>query len=297
MLILLTNDDGIFAPGLAAIYNELKKMGEVYIVAPALEQSGVSQSLTFRTPLVVKDVFINDKRWGWGVEGSPADCVKIGVNVVCPRKPDIIVSGINWGQNGGTNILYSGTLGAARDGGLMGIPSFALSVEDVAAPNFVRAAEISRELMVQILRQMEKEKPSLDVCGNPVPHIYNINMATEALEEENPEILVAPMDTTPYGNRMEERSDTFGRAYYWFVPNRRERRPECLTDMNALGQNKIVVTPLQFDMTNHAQCAVMQQWGLKAPTSEKCQEASEEKNFPKINMRTCHNGKAGRFEV
>lgn len=287
MLILLTNDDGIFSPGLAAIRRELETLGELYVVAPAAEQSGVSQSLTFRTPLIVKDVFINDERWGWGVEGSPADCVKVGVNAICPRKPDIVVSGINWGQNCGTNILYSGTLGAAFDGGVFGIPSFALSVEDTPHPQFARAAAIAKNLIVQILEKIAENPSGFDACGNPVADVYNINMSTESLEVENPPIFIAPMDTTPYGTQLESRTDTFGRRYYWFVPNPRPRRPECLTDMNLLRQNQIVVTPLHLDRTNHARCDQMRGWNLQADTSDHSEKTKiSVPDLPQWSMRT-----------
>lgn len=279
MLILLTNDDGIFAPGLAAIKHELEKLGEVYVVAPAAEQSGVSQAMTFRTPLIVKDVLIHDHRWGWAVEGTPTDCVKVGVNAICPREPDLIVSGINWGQNAGTNILYSGTLGAAMEGGIRGIPTVALSVEDDVMPNFGRAAAISRSLIVQLLAL---DKTVSDQAG----HLYNINMARESLEEENPEIIIAPMDVTPYGDTLQRRVDTFGRVYYWHFPNPRRQRPAHMTDMNALGMNRIVITPIQIDLTDHAQLGRMADWRLEAePLSVTAENAKTEKPFLRISMK------------
>ncbi len=280
MLILLTNDDGIFAPGLAAIKHELEKLGEVYTVAPAAEQSGVSQAITFRTPLIVKDVMIHGGRWGWAVEGTPADCVKVGVNAICPREPDLIVSGINWGQNAGTNILYSGTLGAALEGGVRGIPTVALSVEDDHMPNFERAAAIARSLIVQLMAMDE-------TVTERTGHLYNINMARESLEEENPEIIVAPMDVTPYGDTLQRRVDTFGRVYYWHYPNPRRQRPEHMTDMNALGMNRIVITPIQVDLTHYGQLARMADWRLEAePLSVTLENAKAEAPPLKISMKT-----------
>ena len=116
VLILLTNDDGIYAPGLAAMERELEKLGEVYVVAPATEQSGVGHSITYLNPLVVKELFVARQRRGWAVEGSPADSVKIGIHEFCPRMPDLVVSGINGGLNAGINVLYSGTVAAAIEG-------------------------------------------------------------------------------------------------------------------------------------------------------------------------------------
>lgn len=264
MNILLTNDDGIFGLGLAALYRVLSRQGKVWVVAPATEQSGVSQALTFRTPISVKDVFVNGKRWGWGVEGTPADCVKTGVNVICPEKPDMVVSGINWGQNCGTNIRYSGTLGAAFEGAMFHIPSFAVSIHDDVLPQFDRAAEIAGRLIEQIFAQIQNEKGKLDGCGNPIPQVFNINISREAVKQENPEIEVCPMDTTPYATQMNRQSDSFGRSCYWLVPNPRARRPECATDMNGLGQGKVVVTPLLLDMTYHERMEKVRSWKLCA---------------------------------
>ena len=126
---LLTNDDGIYAPGLEALENELRALGHVTVVAPATEQSGVGHSITFLSPLICKEVYQRDRRRGWAVEGSPADCVKIGIFKFCSRRPDLVVSGINGGLNAGINVLYSGTVAAAIEGAFFGITSVAVSLE------------------------------------------------------------------------------------------------------------------------------------------------------------------------
>ncbi|MEN0111792.1 MAG: 5'/3'-nucleotidase SurE, partial [Planctomycetota bacterium] len=119
MRILLTNDDGIYAPGLAAMRSALARLGEVAVVAPATEQSGVGHSITFLTPLMASEVYDGDEPRGWAVEGSPADCVKLALAKLCvdeddrPWRPDLVVSGINYGLNVGVNVLYSGTVAAA----------------------------------------------------------------------------------------------------------------------------------------------------------------------------------------
>ena len=140
MLILLTNDDGIYAPGLAAMERELEKLGDVYVVAPATEQSGVGHSITYLSPLVVKELFDARQRRGWAVEGSPADCVKIGIFEFCPRLPDLVVSGINGGLNAGINVLYSGTVAAAIEGAFFGLTSVAVSLEFSEHAEFDKAA-------------------------------------------------------------------------------------------------------------------------------------------------------------
>lgn len=298
MEILLTNDDGVFSPGLAALFKALTRLGKVYVVAPAAEQSGVSQSLTFRHPILVKDVFVQDQRWGWGVEGTPADCVKVGVNVVCPRKPDVVVSGINWGQNCGTNILYSGTLGAAFEGSIYHIPSFAVSTQDDERPNFERAAELACQLIGQILQKIQAEPLKLDGCGNPEPQIFNINISREALRKERPEVEVCPMDSTPYATEMSGATDTFGRAYYWLVPNSRDHRPDCPTDMNGMGAGKITVTPLRLDLTYAERLRTMRDWDLSATAGETSARKSEDSEafacVPVLTMRTTKNHDVNR---
>ncbi len=287
MNILLTNDDGIFGLGLAAMYKALRRLGTVYVVAPASEQSGVAQALTFRHPLLVKDVFIQGERWGWAVEGTPADCVKYGVNVACPVKPDLVVSGMNWGQNCGTNIMYSGTLGAALEGGLYHIPSVAVSIQDDDHPNFERAAKIAVGIIEQILAKIGNEELS-DLCGNPVPQVYNINFSRKALEAETPEIVVCPMDTTPYATELETHEGPYVKTCYWLKPTPRARKPEMMTDMNALGEGKIAVTPLRIDLTYTERLREMESWNLAVPTDSSCENgecAEDFRSCPEIYTR------------
>ena len=143
MQILLTNDDGIYAPGLAAMERALARLGDVCVVAPAVEQSGVGHSITFLSPLMAKEVFDGERRRGWAVEGSPADCVKLAIAEFCPRRPDLVVSGINGGLNLGINVLYSGTVAAAIEGAFFGITSIAVSLEYDEHADFDRAAELA----------------------------------------------------------------------------------------------------------------------------------------------------------
>ena len=142
MQILLTNDDGIYAPGLAAMERALKRLGDVCVVAPAIEQSGVGHSITFLSPLMAKEVFDGERRRGWAVEGSPADCVKLALAEFCP-KPDLLVSGINGGLNVGINVLYSGTVAGATEGAVVGLTSVAVSLEYDEHAKFDQAAEMS----------------------------------------------------------------------------------------------------------------------------------------------------------
>jgi len=253
MLVLLTNDDGIYAPGLAALEREMRKLGEVVVVAPSSEQSGVGHAITYLAPLIVKDVFRNEgedgeRHWGWAVEGSPADCVKIGILQFCPRKPDLVVSGINSGLNAGINVLYSGTVAAAIEGAFFGVTSFAVSLEFDAHARYDQAAVLAREIIQQVLRKHADG-----------PRLYNLNIPTAALRGE-PEICIAPMNVTSYGDSFERRVDPWGRDYYWLIG----RPPKTVageeTDLSALAKGKITLTPLDYDMTCRTALNEMRTW-------------------------------------
>src|SRR5579871_1697534 len=154
MRILLTNDDGIYAPGLRALRPELQKLGEVVVVAPAAEQSAVGHSVTLTTPLVVQEVLDEQRQpLGWAVEGRPADCVKLALRELLPEPPDVLVSGLNAGSNAGINVLYSGTVAAAIEGAFFRRVSIACSQEytKLGPLDFPRGAAIARRVVEQIL--------------------------------------------------------------------------------------------------------------------------------------------------
>lgn len=240
MLILLTNDDGIYAPGLAALSRALKQLGEVQVVAPATEQSGVGHSITYLRPLILKEVFQGDKHFGFAVDGSPADCVKLGVTELCPRRPDVVVSGINVGLNAGIAVLYSGTVAAAIEGAFFGMTSIAVSLQFEENPLFDRAAEIA----VQIIAQLLEKKPA----GS---RLFNLNIPTAAVFNPQPEVCVVPMDVRQFGERYEKRVDPWGRTYYWATGEPAPEPGDHGTDLSVLAQGKIAITPLHFDLTAH----------------------------------------------
>src|SRR3954470_11951780 len=153
MLILLTNDDGIHAPGLVAMYRELTKLGEVHVVAPETVQSATGHGITIDTPLLTSRVTVQDTITGVSVAGRPADCVKLAAAKLLPRAPDLVVSGINSGANVGINVLYSGTVAAAIEAAFLGLPAVALSLylrSNIPA-DYARTAELSRRVIEQIL--------------------------------------------------------------------------------------------------------------------------------------------------
>jgi 5'-nucleotidase len=249
VLILLTNDDGIYAPGLAAMERELERLGDVYVVSPATEQSGVGHSITYLSPLVVKELFEGKQRRGWAVEGSPADCVKIGIFEYCPRMPDLVVSGINSGLNAGINVLYSGTVAAAIEGAFFGITSVAVSLEFNEHANFDRAAVLAREVIEQVLKKK-----------GPAPQLYNLNLPFGALAARRPEVRVVPMGLVRSGEQYEKRIDPRGRSYFWAVSDAIEHLGEHETDLSALRKGAITLTPLDFDLTKRSTLAEMESW-------------------------------------
>ena len=255
MLILLTNDDGIYAPGLAAMERELEKIGDVYVVAPATEQSGVGHSITYLSPLVVKELFEARQRRGWAVEGSPADCVKIGIHEFCPRMPDLVVSGINGGLNAGINVLYSGTVAAAIEGAFFGLTSIAVSLAFSDHAEFDKAAVIARGMIEQILTKQANG-----------PQLYNVNIPTAAVSKPTPSVRVVPMGLARSGDQYEKRIDPRGRSYFWALSDPISHQGEHETDVSALQKGFVTVTPLDFDLTKRTVLAEMESWKFDLST-------------------------------
>jgi len=249
--ILLTNDDGIYAPGLAAMERQLRKMGDVTVVAPLTEQSGVGHSITYLTPLMAREVFDDQgAQRGWAVEGSPADCVKLAVSELCPRRPDLLVSGINGGLNAGINVLYSGTVAAAIEGAFFGITSMAVSLEYDEHARFDDAAEQAASVLKQVLAQKDDAQ-----------RLYNLNLPTAALGSPA-EVHVVPMATTPWGEDFEKRKDPRGRCYYWATGMAPDPPSHGETDLSALRAGHMTLTPLQFEMTHRDELERMRAWQL-----------------------------------
>ena len=253
MNILLTNDDGIYAPGLAALEHELQRLGDVTVAAPLTEQSGVGHSITYLTPLMAREVYSGQRHRGWAVEGSPADCVKLAISELCPQRPELVVSGINSGQNAGINVLYSGTVAAAIEGAFYGITSIAVSLEYDELARYEQAAQIAVALVEQIIDQKDDQ-----------PHLYNLNIPTAALEGPA-EVRILPMAVAPWGESFERRRDPRGRSYYWATGMQPDLPDDAKTDLSALRQGYITLTPLEFDMTQQRELEKMKAWQLGVP--------------------------------
>lgn len=255
MKILLTNDDGFYAPGITALHKELAKIGDVMRIAPATEQSGVGHAITFLTPLIAHHAYDDDgdEFLGWIVEGSPADCVKLGISELCEERPDLVVSGINGGLNAGINILYSGTVAGAIEGAFFGITSIAVSLEFDERADFHRAGELAAHVIKQILERKSS-----------TPQLYNLNIPTAATKGSS-ELRIVPMGTNRYGEHFVQRLDPKGRRYYWATNDPRPEPTEHETDLTALEFGHITLTALDYDLTKSAQLAEMKSWQLNLP--------------------------------
>ena len=254
MRILLTNDDGVYAPGLRAMRHELKKLGDVTIVAPAGEQSAVGHSITLLTPLLVQEVVDeNQQPMGWAVEGRPADCVKLALMELLPQRPDLIISGLNAGSNAGINILYSGTVAAAVEGAFFRCTSIAVSQEYTKPKplDFPRGAALAAGVIKQILDRQP-----------PAGTLFNVNIPSL---DKGPVrgIRIVPQNVAPFVETYDRRIDPRGRVYFWTRPDYHCPEPHPDTDVTAMQESFITVTPLQFNLTNKAMLEQMEKWDLR----------------------------------
>lgn len=238
MRILLTNDDGIFAPGLMAMYDELARMGEVHVVAPAGVQSGGSHAITIRNPVFWRSVQVNGAFRGTSVEGTPADCVKLALGALLPEKPDLVVSGINSGLNTGIHVLYSGTVAAAIEGAILGCPAVAVSLQLYRDMDYARAARMSRTIIEQLVSR-----------GLKAGQVWNVNIP-EIKPGWPRGVRIAPQSVQPTLDRLEQRSDPSGREYYWLSGDFEDMKDSAETDLRVVREGYICVTPLQFNLTD-----------------------------------------------
>ncbi len=239
MNILLTNDDGIFAPGITALYRELSKIADVTVVAPADGRSGMSHSITFRTPLLTNKVDVEGLFTGFAVQGSPADCVKLAVMELVKEPIDLVVSGMNNGANVGINVYYSGTVAAAMEGAFLGLPAVSCSLAR-ELPESAEKFEAGAEYCVRIIQQLMPIKAGA---------VYNINVPL--LSSGKPRgVRVVPQSSTGFEEHYIEHKDKVGRLHYELAGDR-HRFDENPTDLTSLEEGYITVTALTPDMTDH----------------------------------------------
>jgi 5'-nucleotidase len=249
--ILITNDDGIEAQGIAALAESLKEIAEVTIVAPLKEQSAVGHAITMQLPLRVTDYKKNGTFFGYAVSGTPADCVKIGIRNIMKTPPDLVVSGINHGSNTAINIIYSGTVSAAREAAIMDIPSMAVSVTNHEASDFRVAGKISKLLA--------KELEGKDL---PLGTLLNINVP-DIPEDQIAGIKLTRQGKSKWDDIYEQRVDPYGKKYYWLTGNLMEVDKEVETDQVAIKKNYVSVSPIHFDLTDYETYERMKNWKIE----------------------------------
>lgn len=249
--ILLTNDDGISAPGLYALYLALREIADVTVVAPDSEKSAVGHAITISDPLRVTEFEKNGAVFGHAVKGTPADCVKLAYFALLPQKPDMVVSGINYGSNTGINVIYSGTVSAATEGTILGLPSFAVSLTTFKDADFTYAAKFAAYLANKILEH-----------GLPRNVFLNVNVPNVP-ESEIRGVAITRMGKAMYDDKYDKRVDPRLRVYYWLTGSKVELNEGIETDDGAIEQNMVSVTPLHFDLTKHDFLQDLRKWRLQ----------------------------------
>ena len=249
--ILLTNDDGILAPGLYALYQALRELAEVSVVAPDSEKSAVGHAITISDPLRVSEFEKNGTFFGHAVTGTPADCVKIAYYALLENKPDLVISGINYGSNTGINVIYSGTVSAATEGSILGIPSFAVSLTTFTNADFRYAAEFSRRLALQVLER-----------GLPKGVFLNVNIPNVPASDITG-VAITRMGSGMYDDKYDKRVDPRNHVYYWLTGSKIEINEGIEYDDGAIRQNMVSITPIHYDLTKHEAIATIKSWNLQ----------------------------------
>lgn len=256
MRILITNDDGILAPGLAALYHATHDLGQVDVVAPADVQSATSHAISVKKPMAVQRVHVNNDFHGWSVAGRPADCVKLAMIELLDARPDVVLSGINAGANTGVNVLYSGTVAAAREGALFGVPSVAFSLELSEELDFTRAARYARQVLDAILAS----GPSDGSC---------LNVNIPALDRGTPRgVRCCHQAPVSWEEHYRQQPEPDGRTIYWLDGWMRDPEENSACDMGAIRDGYISVTPLHADLTDHRELTTIQRWAWPTQLSD-----------------------------
>ena len=258
MLILVTNDDGIHSPGIRVLADHLAPLGEVLVVAPDRERSAVGHSLTLQSPLRAEEI----ESGRFAVDGTPTDCVHLGIHGLLERRPDLVVAGINRGSNLGEDITYSGTVSGAMEATLMGVPAFAVSLEGPSfqAADFAVAADFARRLARQVLER-----------GLPADTFLNVNVPAGAPGG----VCWTRQGKRIYGDLVVEKLDPRGRKYYWIGAGELGFQDLEGTDFHAVRLGNISITPLHLDLTNYRSFDLLASWDLETFRIDGAPEAKE----------------------
>ncbi|MDP3557343.1 MAG: 5'/3'-nucleotidase SurE [Bacteroidota bacterium] len=241
-LILVTNDDGIFAPGITALAKIASKFGDIIVVAPDKPQSGMGHAITINSTIRIQKTHHHNASIEYSCSGTPVDCVKMAVNHILKKRPDLVISGINHGSNSSINVIYSGTMSAAIEGALEGTPSIGFSLCDYSIEADFTQAE---KFIEKIISESLKNKMPKGVC-------LNVNIP-KLRKDYIKGIKVVRQAKANWVERFDERKDPYGREYYWLTGEFVNFEPESLdTDEWALSNGYISVVPTQADLTAHS---------------------------------------------
>ncbi|RCK73098.1 MAG: 5-nucleotidase SurE [Ignavibacteriae bacterium] len=249
-LILISNDDGIDAPGIYALVNEIKKIGEVFVAAPDKQQSAVGHAITMNYPLRAQKFYKNGKFFGYAIDGTPADAVKLAVGSLLKQKPDLLISGINHGANTAVSIIYSGTVSAATEGTFLGIPSIAVSLTTYGKPDFRYAAKFTKKLAQTVLKK-----------GIPAGTLLNVNVPPIP-EKEIKGVKITRQSKAKWNDWFETRKDPNNKEYYWLTGRLVDEEKSDDTDLWAVEHNYVSITPIQYDLTDYKLLGVLKKWKL-----------------------------------
>jgi 5'-nucleotidase len=240
-LILITNDDDITAPGIRNLVEAVKDLGNVIVVAPDKPQSGMGHAITIGSPLRMNRMHLFGDIEAWQTTGTPVDCVKLAVDKILKRKPDICLSGINHGANHSINVIYSGTMSAAMEASIEGVPSIGFSLLDYRyEADFTAARHIAHTIVEQILAQKQLDKHML----------LNVNIPSVPLKEIKG-IKICKQAYAKYEEDFDERVDPQGKKYFWLTGEFVNFDKSRESDVWALQHNYVSVVPVQFDLTNY----------------------------------------------
>lgn len=257
MRILITNDDGIYAKGIEVLHQILASEHEVYVVAPETEQSAVGHAITFLDPLRVKEVKRNGVFFGYAVNGTPADCVKLAIRELMKPLPDMVISGINHGANVGENVIYSGTVSAATEAAMLGLPSIAVSIDAYPARDYSGPVKF----LPKILKLVE---------GRVFPRGVSLNINfPHCPAEEIRGIKIARQGHLKYAETYDRRIDPRNRVYYWLCSQTAEYDPAEDTDSYSIQHKYIAITPIHYDLTHYPSLELLKEWFYEELTDEK----------------------------
>ena len=250
MHILVANDDGIDAPGIAALVRELRVVARVSVVAPDKQQSAVGHAITMNYPLRVVPFRKNEEFFGYAVEGTPADAVKLGVKFLLKEKPDLLISGINQGANTAINILYSGTVSAATEGMILGIPSIAVSLTTHEDADFTYAAKFTAKLAQLVAAK-----------GLPDGTLLNVNIPAVPPAEIRG-VRITRQGLSRWDETFDVRRDPANREYYWLTGRMIIVDTADDTDVVAVRERYIAITPIHYELTDRGMMNEMQSWDM-----------------------------------